>query len=205
MRFLSLILLAACAEEMEPEYYEGEPEQYYQLDLWVEDHPDIDPEIVRLGCEAWAPEGLMCDLVEAPEEADLVVEVDTSEVCEIQDHSLFRETYFLGEKTQEGLTVLHLACLQDTDTASQDDILRAVSAHEVGHQVGIYFHVWPDCRTVDERDPGEAGPPLCGPAIMNTEVNLDLFRMTVPDHQAWMSRNTTLSVIDEPLPLRGGD
>ncbi len=188
----AVAFLVACGGSV-PEYYFGKPETFYPINIWVEDHKDIDPETVRQGCEMWSPEGLICELVSNREETNLEFQVDESP-CVVEPGD---KVPIIGSKIEIGITVLYPHCFpaewQDDNTA----ILRVVSAHEIGHQIGIVLHVWRDCRTVEEHDSESYS--ICGPAIMNEHTDPELVQMTVPDHQAWTARSIYHSVIDEPI------
>lgn len=173
------MILAACSE-IPIEYYSpgtlADPVHLYF------DSPGIPDDQVIEACDYWAAEGISC----SPTTYDPDFWINTVEGC--PDHN---GKTLLGKHHGDepaGHITIYPGCFSD-------EPMPLVLAHEIGHAVGIYFHVWPDCETVEEREP-KLGPPICDPAIMNEYINPDVLTMTINDHHAFISRN----VVDSILP-----
>lgn len=131
------------------------------LSLWIS--PEVafwQAEIID-GCSYWAPVNVSCESASAPEEADVVVRT-YSGGCGIGGYA------YLGG---EGKYVfeLNVSCLPE-DTEKAERKVRAVSAHELGHTLGI-IHV----------------PAFCGEAVMNP-ILVPRTCLSDADIYAWQER-----------------
>lgn len=139
------------------------------LTVWAPPAYEAD---VLTGCAVWGLEGVVCEA--APREtADVFVEVDETPCGAVH-----------GRASDDGELRVYVDCIDS------DRLLWSIVAHEIGHQLGIFAHVWPDCETIDDRDP--RAPPACGPAVMNPYDTAELARLTVADHDAFVARNPCL-------------
>jgi hypothetical protein len=132
---------------------------------------------VEAACDAWWPEGVSCS--EAGVHPDL--RITAVPACrEDEDGEVLG---WHAPRGEAGRITVYLGCFDG------DDDVAAVLAHEIGHALGIWWHVPEDCD-----DAGEPGTPaVCGPALMNP-YGTDIGAMTVADHHAWLARNPFLGV-----------
>jgi hypothetical protein len=171
----------ACSAADDPEYYfpATEPEPIpltYSAD-------GVDGADVEAACLAWWPEGVSCSPADEGEVADL--RVSRGSGCPTIDGGEHMAGHHESDGAAGTITV-YPECLDDRS------LVVPVVAHEVGHALGVYWHVWPDCSTVEDRPEGT--PLACGsPALMGEHL-ADLPSMTVPDHEAWLSRNRLIAV-----------
>jgi hypothetical protein len=65
-------------------------------------------------------------------------------------------------------------------------MFQAVMGHEVGHELGIWEHVPPDCKK---------GVTICGRALMNPTYDPDVDYITPIDALAFDARNLLYAVV----------
>jgi hypothetical protein len=188
---LLLSVLAACGDnEASYDLYDAEPAEFRTATLWVQPHPDVPPELARAACEAWRPEGVLCRLVDDPQEALIRIRAFTGACEELEDGN-----YPLGHARFGGEITLEIECLRRFGgTPPSEDVLSPTIAHEVGHVLGIWTHVPPDCGERDVPVHPEGGP-VCGVAVMNPMIRHGLFGITRIDHYAYALRDEDLSVL----------
>lgn len=138
----------------------------------------LDPEVVEAGCDAWWPEGVVCH---EADDADLRITA-VGGCREDEDGEVLG---WHAPRGEPGRITLYLGCFE------RDDDVAMVVAHEVGHALGIGWHVAADCA--DAADGDASTPAVCGPALMNA-VGTDVAAMTVADHDAFLARNAFLGV-----------
>lgn len=113
------------------------------LRLWLEQ--DVAPykrEIMG-GCYYWTPVNVSCASAPSPEEADVIVQAYPSEYgCGIAGYTYINQN-------DKYIFELNTSCLPE-DAERAKTKVRAISAHELGHTLGI-IHV----------------PAFCGAAVMN--------------------------------------
>ena len=170
----ALAALAACGDN-DPPLYDHDPGSFSTVTVWVDPHPDVPPETAREACEAWYPEGVLCELAPSSEEALIRIRPLTGACEKTEDGS-----YVLGIAWEGGEIALVIECLRKFGgTPIGVDILWPVIAHEVGHQLGIWTHVDPEK----------------GFALMNPKVHEGLFGITPLDHEAFLARDEDHGVL----------
>ena|SRR5688572_4852332 len=171
---LAAAALGACGDD-DYDLYEGEPSEFRTLSVWADPHPDVPPELAREACEAWRPEGVLCELADDPLEALVRIHAFTGP-CEKNDDG----SYTLGYATAGGDVTLMIECLRRFGgTPIGEDLLWPTVAHEVGHQLGLWTHV----------------PAEDGVALMNPKIHEGLYGITVLDHEAYLKRDEDGSVL----------
>lgn len=133
------------------------------LSLYLE--PAVLPweEEVKEGCSYWTPVNVSCVSVETPEDANVLIRAfPAEEGCGVAGFAYLDVN---GKYVFE----LNVACLPD-DAIRAANKVRRVSAHELGHTLGI-IHV----------------PEFCGEAVMNPFLNLRTC-LSGADVSAWRER-----------------
>ena len=187
-----LLVLAACADN-DPGTYEDAAPPDRTAHIWVDADDAIPPDTVLEACEAWRSEGVLCEFAEDPSEADIHFIVDDSP-C-VGDETGF---YPLGRSSPGGDVLLFTACLHQFGGDPIDrDLLFPVVAHEVGHELGLWFHVPEDCDVLPEDANSQVlfyfG--ICGKALMNPITHRGLLGITDLDHAAFGFRDEDNSVL----------
>lgn len=170
----TLCLCAACGDDAY-DLYEGEPDAFRTVTVWTDPHPDVPAETARMACEAWRPEGVLC--AAAPVSSEALIRIHAYEgPCEKREDG----TYALGSATVGGDITLMIGCLRKFGgTPVGEDVLWPTVSHEVGHQLGIWFHVSPED----------------GVALMNPMMHEGLYGITLLDHQAFGMRDADRAVL----------
>lgn len=187
-----LLALAACGDDGY-DWYQDDPPPAGTVRVWVEADDAIPAETVREACEAWRPEGVLCELADAPDAADIRVYADDAD-CVQGDGGL----YPLGWAQEGGEIRLFVDCLHRFGgTPIARDLLYPVVAHEVGHQLGLWTHVPAKCDPTPD-DPAaqrliDLG--ICGTALMNPIVHKGMIGITVLDHEAYAIRDKDHAVL----------
>jgi len=170
---LFLISTAACYR-----MYEGTPDRFQTVSIWLAPHPDLPAEAAREACEAWKPEGVLCTLSDFTH-ASIRIIVDPRP-CEREGDG----SDDMAHSRIGGMISINAACLHKRGgTPIDPDVYRGVIAHEIGHQLGIWCHI-----------PAEQGG-----ALMNPSLHRDLHGITELDHAAYAlrGRNASLRAADD--------
>lgn len=182
-------LLCACGDNAF-NLYHAEPEAFRTVTVWVEPHPDVPADLAREACEAWRPEGVLCELAASSEEALIRIRAFTGP-CEKREDGM----YPLGWATEGGDVTLMIECLRKFGgTPVGKRVLWPVISHEVGHELGVWTHVPTGCEDPEVMTHPELGP-VCGAALMNPSVHDGLYGITVIDHAAYDLRDVDHSVL----------
>ena len=179
------VLILSCASI--PRYVDpvarGDPR--FLVRVWVE--PGLSADDARAGCEIWREKGVACRMVDEPEDADIRVSADPRPCVANEDG---RRT--LAEAWQGGRVVFYTACFASEGGFDRHQF-RAVMGHEVGHEIGIWEHVPPECDDHALRHPG--GARVCGRALMIPLYDKDVSFMTPVDGLAFDVRDPMISVL----------
>ncbi len=179
-----LVLLSACAAPMR---YAGMDEPRYSLSLHLGPSPLLDREDSLRGCDEWLPKGVICRTVKAGERADIEVSIDDSPCVPGKDGM-----YTLALAYHDGRIVFMEKCFKTHDGYDRKKF-RAVMTHEIGHQVGIWKHVPPECSAEALRHPN--GSQVCGSAVMNALMHEDITFVTVIDGLAFDLRSEDINAL----------
>jgi len=171
---VAALALGACGDD-DYDLYEHEPDSFQTVTVWVDPHPEVSPELARQACEAWRPEGVLCELAAAPTEGLARIHVYEG-ACEKNEDG----SYTLGWARQGGDITLMIECLHRFGGMPIDeDLLSPVIAHEIGHELGIWMHV----------------PPEDGVALMNPKIHDGLYGITLLDHEAYLMRDEDAAIL----------
>lgn len=198
-------LLVACGDNLDSyDLYDDDPDGFRTVTLWVAPHPDIPPDLARMACESWRPEGVLCRLVDDAHDALVRIRPHEGECVENEDGS-----YPLGRAWVGGEIALEIECLRRFGgTPPARSALWPVISHEVGHQLGIWTHVPAGCDEPGVVEHPEGGP-VCGEALMNPMIHRGLEGITMLDHYAYDLRDEDFSVLrlapDEGCVFNGRD
>jgi hypothetical protein len=166
---------AACGDNITYDLYEDEPGDTKTVTVWVDPHPEADAAFAAEACEAWRPEGIVCEAAASRYEALIRIHAYAG-ACEERDDG----TYVLAYAVEGGDITLMIECLRKFGgTPIDPDLLWPTIAHEVGHELGIWWHV----------------DPKAGIALMNPMVHDGLYGITELDHEAYLMRDKDGSVI----------
>lgn len=154
------------------------------------------PDDVIAGCNVWRESGVACILVRNIDYADIAVYADGRAcLADAEGHVTLAVAY------RGGRIMMRMRCLMDGANLDRHKF-RAVLAHEVGHQLGIWEHVAESCEGCRRRHP--SGQLVCGRAIMNPYYDRDVYFMTPVDGLAFDTRDPYYSVLfeidDHPRP-----
>ena len=167
--------LAACGDDTDYDLYDDDPAEIGTVTVWADPHPDVDPMFAAAACEAWRPEGIACMSVGSSQEALIRIHSYTG-ACEKEDDG----SYVLAYAVEGGDITLIIECLRlFGGTPIHEDLLWPTIAHEIGHELGIWWHV----------------DPMAGMALMNPMVHRGLYGITELDHEAFLMRDTDHSVV----------
>jgi hypothetical protein len=187
---LAAAALGACGDDAF-DLYESEPASFQTVTVWVDPHPDVPAETARQACEAWYPEGVMCELAPSSEEALIRIHAFTGPCMELE----MEDTYPLGHASVGGDITLEIECMRKFGgTPIAERVLWPVIAHEVGHELGIWTHVPTDCGDPEVMEHPEGGP-VCGQALMNPMIHYGLKGILIEDHYAFELRDEDFSVL----------
>jgi len=172
--FCLALALGACGDDAY-DLYAHEPDSFRTATLWVDPHHEVPAELARQACEAWRPEGVLCELAPDPMVALVRIHMYPGPCEKNEDGS-----YTLGYASVGGDITLMIECLHRFGGMPIDeDLLWPTIAHEVGHELGIWMHI----------------PPDEGVALMNPKIHEGLYGITVLDHEAYLVRDADRGVL----------
>lgn len=131
------------------------------LSLWISPEVASWQAEIMDGCSYWAPVNVSCESVTSSEEADVIVHTYGGG-CGVAGYAYHGEN---GKYVFE----LNVACLPEDGPRAERKV-RAISAHELGHTLGI-IHV----------------PAFCGEAVMNPVLTRRTC-LSATDVSAWQER-----------------
>ena len=183
--------LAACGgDETWPdslyEHWTGEPDSWQTLTVFTDSHGLLDEEKVWEACLQWMPKGVICDLVDSPSQADVTIQA-SDKPCDKNEDGL----YTIGWASSNGVTghvTLMAAC-----PGWDDSQVIGVLTHEIGHVIGIWKHIPPNCDEPHLTHPN--GQDICGTAIMNPVHKPGLDYTTLIDGLAFDLRDSRYSLL----------
>lgn len=159
------------------------------VSVWVQDHEFLPLEGIFEGCDYWLDVGVAC-MSTGPAQARIRVYVDES-ACD-EEHGLVDPA--TGKRTlglawyDTGDIMLFARCFfhKDSNFIWYHQGLRNLSAHEVGHTLGI-SHAADNCEG-EILSWTDQNVPICGRAIMNPYLDYTLTGLTGVDLKAFQFR-----------------
>ncbi len=185
-------LLAGC-QTYDYRLYDHEPDVTTEIGIYIQADDVLVPSAIMHGCRLWSPEGAACRRSPNPNSADIDVYVNDGFGC-------FTDSGEIVAMSVSGDVIVYSQCLYSVlgEQVSHDE-LAIVTAHEIGHALGI-DHVPLDCEHPERSlNPGDRlpydrqGRLICGPALMNAEPFMDFtgpIGMTTTDHRAFAARES---------------
>lgn len=199
LAFSSLFVLAGCAGEIsDPEPYEPDdpPARITFVPVWVQDHRDLNPDDVEVGCDMWVPLGMSCVVTDDPTAPIRVLASDRPCIATTMG------TVTLATAFGDGTIVFENHCLRRDLVGRVDrQMFMTIMGHEFGHELGIWGHVPRDCAEPHLEHPRSG--PVCGPAIMNPFHDSSINVLTVPDALAFDLRMSPAPAFPPYLTDRG--
>lgn len=194
--FLSLVCLS-CGSV--PRYVNPDPAgpARFTVRVWVRESPPFSTaDDVLAGCNVWREKGVYCRQVSNIDYADVAVYADGRPcVADAEGHTTLALAY------RGGRIEMRTRCLMNGDALDRHKY-RAVLAHEIGHQLGVWEHVATSCDGCRRRH--SSGQLVCGRALMNPYYDSDVYFMTPVDGLAFDVRDPFYSVLfeidDRPRP-----
>lgn len=183
------LLCGACGADSEyAGVNPGAPGECLDHGIWVQDDPDLSPALASDGCHFFGPEGVCCPTA-ARDDADVRI-YSNPQPCPLTPGA---DAYVLAVAFKQGTIVVNTQCLDRPYGSSPSaEQFRNIIAHEVGHVLGMWFHIPRDCDSEDPSLPVRihpSGAPICGPAIMNPLLDVSLNGPTGPDLLAFDLRD----------------
>jgi len=169
----------------------GKPPLYLAT-LWIQEDPLLPPQLVLEGCQAWAPLGVGCKIVQNPGDALVRFNaVRTPCTPDPKEHTIIIATAHSDRHIE-----MLVNCLVGNDGKPDELKIRMVVAHEFGHEEGIWKHVPLEC---DDKDTTYVmmpdGKKLCGEAVMNPVYDDDVTEITDMDGHAFDMRDRNYTII----------
>ena len=167
--------LIACNDEPSIEPYAGPSDPYVgNVKLWVEDNDfNLPKEEALKGCEFWTLKGVVCELVDNEESANVWIKLDPD---------MPTKGTLLAWAYNSGLILLYPhGPTWFTDNGEIDGFaFRVIMGHEIGHTIGIREHIPRSC---------EDDAPICGRALMNGSFSRKVNFITDLDASAFDNRD----------------
>jgi hypothetical protein len=194
-RFFAFIALLLLACSPPPRFINTKHGPPMFVKIWVDPESKFPAHEALAGCNLWNEADIFCTLAETKEEGAI---------------SMYADGHFCGPD-KDGKEVLATAYPKDKSIKFREDCFwamgalrdkfdakkfRLVTAHEVGHQFGIWKHVPKDCD--DKVLKGSDGTPICGAAIMNPNYDSAVEHITPADAAALDRRSIHYTVLPQP-------
>ena len=191
----AIALLAAMSCASPPRYVNPQHHEPETVSIWVDQRSGLSLEGALAGCALWNEEDVRCVAAPNPLQADVVVVLDAHPCTPGADGAVI-----LAHADSATVIGVRLDCFYGPDTAPATEFnaeeYRLVLAHEIGHELGIWQHVPLKC---DEKDhPPKKMPDgrlVCGPAIMNPDIDMDVKALTPADDMAFALRDKHYTVL----------
>ncbi len=182
--FLSSSVLMSCVGEIgDPAGTDaGDPGSDYRVPVWVQPHPDLDPDDVVAGCDVWAAVGVSCTATTDAAAPIRVYASDAPCIPDTEGHVVLATAY------GDGIIVFENRCLaRDLIGRVDRQEFATVFGHELGHELGIWEHVPASCDEPHLTHPRSG--PVCGRALMNPFYDPGVDVLMVPDALAFDLRS----------------
>lgn len=170
--------------------------------IWIETSPNLAPEDMLKGCEAWAVKGIRCAIVTDRRASEVQVYDDPKNECKPDKDGVMA----IAWAHAGGKIVMHTPCMRKWykfGSLDRDEV-RAVFTHEIGHQLGIWNHV-PNTCDLAKINPKTSklkthpnGTKICGKAIMNPAYDPSVDFVTLLDGLAFDLRDAWSAVVSDP-------
>lgn len=188
---LSFIAFAACQPDRSIENPEGDgvvpPHPEYHVRLWVDPASTLPTAEMLEGCDAWYGSEVGCELVLDADDSDVQIYGDPSECVAVGG------SITLAYAVCCGPVVFFTECFKYPDGSWDTEALVTVSAHEIGHQFGLWWHVSESCTGAPQHPSGDL---VCGEAVMNPYYDRATAFPTHVDGLAFDIRDAAHSVVD---------
>ncbi len=158
--------------------------------FWFQPDPALDPERLMAGCRMWGNTGLICARADHEAGAEIRV-LATHDGCPSNGG---RVVLGLADRSRRTIEIM-VDCGPELRLDAEQ--LMLIFLHEVGHAVGMWFHVPPDCSLADAAT-APNGEKACGQALMNAYHDSAVRTVMRPDEVAFMLRSEIGAVIGNP-------
>jgi hypothetical protein len=195
--------LAACGDntrppplsetcDVGPEAYAANPSAYKTVSLWVQDDPDLSQSAALEGCDLWQSKCLRCELASESQAAAKIYA--SHETCVLD---LSKGGFILAVAKPKGEITVYLACVRlafgtDSDGRVNQEKLKLVIGHELGHESGMPYHVPATCdasAAASDFEKGLVQDGICGLALMNAVIDPQINAITQLDAEAYDLRD----------------
>lgn len=166
------------------------PHPEYHVLVWTDPGSGLPEQDILDGCNLWAPLGVGCERAESAYASDVQIYADKDGCPKDPDGS-----YVLAYARCCGPVVFIRECFRQENGQLDAKAIRVVTAHEVGHQFGLWWHVPKSCTPGAPNHPD--GGQVCGTAVMNPFFNEALKTLQEPDFRAFDIRDKEHSVVDD--------
>lgn len=156
----------------------GGPEGPYKgprtATVWLE-QSEITPAMILGACSEWMPVNAFCVMTATKAEATIQISINRDAVLLPNRHCQVLPQTIPPTPTKPftGIVMPVNCAYRDPDGSVDTAWIEGVMTHEIGHSMGIWWHVPETCDGSGHRYPGDSlktapdGTKICGPAIMN--------------------------------------
>lgn len=177
-------IFTGCSAPETPDRFTGPPHENLVVAVWTEPSSWLTPELAVAGCNIWAPDGVSCAPAAASDQADAIVAVDLSE-CR---HAVSGLAIGARSVLAEHRVIVFEQCVSPAERRDGTLMLHLLG-HQFGHLLGILADVPATCEADSPVLPGLRGGPICGLALMNSNIDSLFAWMTVIDDRAFRARD----------------
>jgi hypothetical protein len=164
-------------------------EAHHEVRMWIRPESNLPELAIVEGCDRWREKSVDCRTEVVPEDANAWVYAEEGPCVVREDGSMV-----LAYAVAGGTVVYMKECLRLEDGSLNEDAFSTISAHEFGHQFGLWWHISERCHGGVPTHP--AGERICGKALLNPYYDPNLTGPVHPDELAFDVRERALSIID---------